>query len=228
MLCLSWGFRFIQIRVRRSTTSDICIKMARKTTVKRHNRKGKPVRKHTRKIKGGKIAKDDRKVFTLLSTDFPREYGGNIDFDRTHNLERYTVIRGHKEYVDVDDDYEASWHSHTESDHPEPPSASDLITLLKSPKQQVEIVFNGQITYVIIPTKKAAKLRRIPTANLNRRFDNHWTQALMTSDSMEEVERKYLNSLRREGFRITRNTTPHKPLHIPIKIVEPPLKRVKR
>lgn len=194
-----------------------------KAKVKRHKRRTKKgrttVKKHVRKIKGGRITKEDRKIFNVMTDGtLKKEYGGYLDFDRKHRLERFEVVPGHSNYVEVDPDYEVLFHTHT-GKFSEPPSPDDLTTLIKY-GNQAEIIFSSGATYLIIPTKKARRLKHLHFNTLNSRFRKLWKKSFIGSRTMMEVEMKYLNLLRKEGFIIKRETDRNKGLNIPIKIVE--------
>jgi len=194
-----------------------------KTIVRRHKRrtnKGRTtIKSHSRKIKGGVISPGELNIFSSMQK-YPKEFGGNIDMGRNRKIEGFKVYKGGEDYVDVDPDYELLFHTHT-GRKVEPPSTEDLITILQSTSQQAEIIFSGGgVTYIIIPTIRTKQLRRLPTKKLKERFDKIWIDALIKSKSYRELEKRYLNGLRKEGFMIKRNVKPNKPLHIPIEIVE--------
>jgi hypothetical protein len=108
-------------------------------------------KKRVKKVKRT-IVEEDRKTFDNLAVR-NYEFGGGIDFNQK-GMERIEVQRGEFNNIDLSKDFEVMYHTHPPGSLPIP-SASDIHILMRSKKQQAEIVFSPQISVTMVKTRKA-------------------------------------------------------------------------
>ena len=122
------------------------------------------VNPHTRTIhitikakKKGIITPENKQILALLSTR-PTEYGGELDFNKSGKLERYTTHIGHKREIKNFPDFEATWHTHPPGKNIEMMhSPDDVNTLLQSNLEQASLVLQDGKSIGLIKTNRAKK-----------------------------------------------------------------------
>jgi len=203
-------------------------------TVKSHLRfrKGKKiiVAKHTKLVrKHPTINKELRQHLNYYSKNKPREFGGALDFNKKGNLERYTVNVGRKEEIpetkklNQDLDYESTWHTHpTGKEYLLAPSNEDIRTLMQSRGSKASLILQNNKAIVIIKTPEAKKWYKKNKKNLSQaidQIDKQVEKSIKGKESKNLTEKKFLQKLKNEGFKIVKSDKGA--ITLPIKTYEP-------
>lgn len=167
-----------------------------KVNVRRHKRKGRKVKKHTRNIRGKKarISKSKRKIFTAF-TKYPQEVGGQMDFEYG-DLENFKVHFGSDSDLEFDwnPDYELSYHTHPgRNDTSILPSFDDIISMRETNEKE-QIIFRGNIALSIA---EKSKFRFVPL-NRIRRIDDMMHRDFRKGLSDRKIYLKYRPIFKRE------------------------------
>lgn len=196
----------------------------RQALVKRHLRKGKIVKAHTRKLpkvkKGGLLTKEDTGIFSKAAMA-KKEYGGVLDFNKRGRLERFTADIGTGDFViPQDPDWETEWHSHPKSSSIMP-SPDDLLSLVKSKAQQAEVIFRGNNALIINKGKKSKSLSKKSSQKLLKEFNKDLNESFKQSKgNYSRFKNIYRHKLKAKGLNTIKSNIKNKPLKIPIKVVE--------
>jgi len=164
----------------------------------------------------GIIRIDERKIFKQLSdpSQYKKEYGGAIDFDKKGEIETIAVIPGGAEEVWVPSDYEVQYHTHPDWET-SPPSMDDIESIISNDMQQAEIIFQNGRAFTIIRTSESDKLRKLPKKELHKKLKT-LIQDVPKWD--EATTKKNLESL---GFIIQINDDILKDMKVNVSPVEP-------
>jgi hypothetical protein len=191
----------------------------KRKTVKAHSRR-KPIIK-----KKGIIRDPEKRIFRAMSSPpYNQEFGGQLDFDKTGELERFTTTTGNRFDVApiVDDDFEGAYHIHPGKKLISVlPSHIDLASVAKEKGQQVEVIFNNGISNVIAKTNKAKPLRKLSMPKLLRHFDKKLSLAESKSRTDKELINNFKKTLKEDGFIMNIQTNQEKNITVPLRIKEP-------
>jgi len=197
-----------------------------KTKVKSHLRKTKKgkrrVRQHYRKIKGGLIPKDKRKIFEFFAKQ-DIEYGGDMDFGEKKNkrfnkLQRFNTHIGSPGFVDLPDDYEVAWHVHPCYGY-KTPSQEDMADFIHDLGNQAHIIFSGNTAISVVKTKKSNQLKKLSKKNLEKRYDSLYNNLENKKFNTKTIENIFINQLKKDGFKVLIHKK-DAPIRLPIKVVE--------
>lgn len=183
--------------------------------VKSHRRKGKKVRSHQRTIKGGKISKDNRKIFDFMAKQ-PREYGGDMDFQKKGKLERFNAYPGKAGYVDMPEDFETQWHVHPIWGY-KTPSEDDMAQFIKDKGNQASIIFSSGKAISVTKTPKTRHLEKRSFKDLLKKYSKMYDDTIEKSTSFKDTERRIIKQLKEEGFKVKVHEK-GKDINLPIKI----------
>lgn len=174
------------------------------------------------KKRKGIISKNERKIFTHMSN--PRihktEFGGSIDWNLDGRIDNFTVLPGQKYGVEIDEDYEAQYHTHPFA-FQNPPSPEDVVAFVTNKHQQAEIIIRDGQIFTIIKTPKTKALSKLPATTLLKKF----RKALLSSKNSPYWEDDVKRALEKFGFKVDINNKINQKYVLDITPVEPKKKR---
>lgn len=157
---------------------------------------------------------EERDVFKYISKDkFTKEYGGGIDFDLKGVIENISLVPGEYDEIDLPADYEVLYHTHPVN-LIVPPSPTDLTEFLRNKKQQADLVFNKNNTYIVLKTKFPMKY----SSKLEKELEDYYDSV---SGSPGWVKKWIDFAERKTGLKILQNNNPKSSLMVPLEPVEP-------
>jgi hypothetical protein len=169
----------------------------------------------------GVIRPTERKIFGFISdrSNFDKEYGGAIDFDKKGEVEVIAMLPGIEDEVWVPSDYEVQFHTDPDWDPMITPSVDDIESIATNPRQQAEIIFQNGKAFTIVTTSKSRSLRKLKKKDLRKKI----------SAALENIprwdENGFKKSLEELGFIVQINEDMSKDMNINISPVEPRKKR---
>lgn len=177
------------------------------------------IRKPRKKKKSSpSINPPERRIFKFISNpdNFRKEFGGAIDFDKKGKIENINLVPGETYNVTISPDYEVQYHTHPDKDM-SPPSPEDIIALLDNKNQQAELIFRNGEGFLILKSRKAKALSKLPATQLYDVLD----KAFNSSIEAKDWENEYKKELEKLGFIVYINKNQKRPFNINIKPMEP-------